>query len=99
MNMNISAYIPATWRKPIYGAFAVAGVLIGAFQVGIAAVGAENPDWLLVVLAVFPFLAGAVGFTASSNTDTTINDDGWDKRIDGNMADYATADDTVELED
>ena len=97
--MNISTYIPATWRKPIYGAFAVAGVIIGAIQVGIAAIGAENPDWLLVVLAVFPFVAGAVGFTASANTDATVNDEGWDRRIDGSMADYATEDEAVEVED
>lgn len=97
--MNISTYIPAAWRKPIYGAFAVAGVIIGAIQVGIAAIGAENPDWLLVVLAVFPFVAGAVGFTASANTDATVNGEGWDRRIDGSMADYATEDEAVEVED
>ena len=97
--MNISTYIPAAWRKPIYGAFAVAGVVIGAIQVGIAAIGAENPDWLLVILAVFPFVAGAVGFTASANTDATVNGEGWDRRIDGSMADYATEDEAVEVED
>lgn len=71
--MNISSYIPASWRKPIYGAFAVVSVLIGAIQVGIAAVGSENPEWLLVVLAVFPFLATAVGFTASANTNNDLD--------------------------
>lgn len=71
--MNISSYIPATWRKPIYGVFAVAGVIIGAIQVGIAAIGAANPEWLLVVLAVFPFVAGAVGFTASANTNNDLD--------------------------
>ena len=95
--MNISSYIPAAWRKPIYGAFAVLGVVIGAIQVGIAAIGAANPEWLLVVLAVFPFLAGAVGFTASANTDTSIPGEGWDARIDGSMADYAAEE--PELED
>ena len=95
--MNISTYIPAAWRKPIYGAFAVAGVVIGAIQVGIAAIGAANPEWLLVTLAVFPFLAGAVGFTASANTDTSIPGEGWDARIDGSMADYAAEE--PELED
>ena len=95
--MNISAYIPAAFRKPLYGAFAVAGVIIGAIQVGIAAIGAANPEWLLVTLAVFPFLAGAVGFTASANTDTSIPGEGWDARIDGSMADYAAEE--PELED
>ena len=97
--MNISSYIPAAWRKPIYGAFAVAGVIIGAIQVGFAAAEAGNPLWLNITLAVFPFVAGAVGFTASANTDTTVNGEGWDRRIDGSMADYATEDEAVEVED
>lgn len=96
--MNISTYIPAAWRKPIYGAFAVAGVIIGAIQVGIAATGDANPEWLLVTLAVFPFLAGAIGFTAAANT-TPEEAQGWDARLDGSMADYATADDAVKTED
>lgn len=93
--MNISTYIPAAWRKPIYGGFAVAGVLIGAIQVGIAAVGSANPEWLLIVLAVFPFLAGAVGFTASANTNKADDDIDWSG---GSMADFATEDDAVETE-
>ena len=71
--MNISTYIPATWRKPIYGAFAVAGVIIGAIQVGFAAAEAGNPLWLNITLAVFPFVAGAVGFTASANTSNDLD--------------------------
>ena len=94
--MNISTYIPAAWRKPIYGAFAVAGVVIGAIQVGIAAIGAANPEWLLVTLAVFPFVAGAVGFTASANTNQTQDDIDWSGRP---MSDYATEDESVEMED
>ena len=67
--MNISSYIPASFRKPLYGAFAVIGVIIGAIQVGFAAAEAGNPLWLNITLAVFPFVAGAVGFTASANTN------------------------------
>lgn len=70
--MNISTYIPASFRKPLYGVFAVAGVIIGAIQVGIAATGDANPEWLLVTLAVFPFLAGAIGFTAAANTTAAV---------------------------
>ena len=94
--MNISAYIPAAFRKPLYGAFAVAGVVIGAIQVGVAAIGAANPEWLLVTLAVFPFVAGAVGFTASANTNQTQDDIDWSGRP---MSDYATEDESVEMED
>lgn len=94
--MNISTYIPATWRKHIYGAFAVAGVVIGAIQVGIAATGDANPEWLLVTLAVFPFLAGAIGFTASANTTKPVDELDWSG---GSMADHATDDDAVKTED
>ena len=97
--MNISAYIPAAFRKPLYGAFAVLGVVIGAIQVGFSAAEVGNPLWLNITLAVFPFLAGAVGFTASANTDTSVPGEGWDARIDGSMADYATGDEAVEVED
>ena len=94
--MNISNYIPASFRKPLYGVFAVVGVLIGAVQVGIAAAGGSNPEWLLVTLAVFPFVAGAVGFTASANTNQTQDDIDWSGRP---MSDYATEDESVEMED
>ena len=99
--MNISTYIPAAWRKPIYGAFAVAGVVIGAIQVGFAAAEVGNPLWLNITLAVFPFVAGAVGFTASANTNNEPGpaDLDWDRRTDGTMADYATEDEAVEVED
>ena len=97
--MNISAYIPAAFRKPLYGAFAVAGVVIGAIQVGFAAAEAGNPLWLNITLAVFPFVAGAVGFTASANTNNEPGpaDLDWDRRTDGTMADYAAEE--PELED
>ena len=97
--MNISSYIPAAWRKPIYGAFAVLGVVIGAIQVGFSAAEVGNPLWLNITLAVFPFLAGAVGFTASANTNNEPGpaDLDWDRRTDGSMADYAAEE--PELED
>ena len=97
--MNISSYIPAAFRKPLYGAFAVLGVVIGAIQVGFAAAEAGNPLWLNITLAVFPFVAGAVGFTASANTNNEPGpaDLDWDRRTDGSMADYAAEE--PELED
>lgn len=69
--MDISKYIPPHTRKPVYGTFAVVGVTIGAIQVGFAAADVANPTWLTVALAVFPFVAGAVGFTAQAATDTS----------------------------
>lgn len=94
--MNISTYIPATWRKPIYGVFAVVAVALGAVQVGIAATDAGNPVWLNVALAVFPFVATAVGFTAAANTPKPVDELDWSG---GSMADHATDDDAVKTED
>lgn len=93
--MNITHYIPAAWRKPIYAVFAVAGVVLGAIQVGIAATDAGNPEWLNIALAVFPFVATAVGFTAAANTTKPQDEVDWSG---GSMADYATADDVVKEE-
>lgn len=70
--MNISAYIPAAFRKPLYGAFAVIGLTIGAFQIGIASVSGAEPEWLTIAVNVFPFVATAIGFTAASNTTAAV---------------------------
>lgn len=67
--MNISTYIPASWRKPLYGAFAVIGLTIGAFQIGIDSVSGAEPEWLTIAINVFPFVATAIGFTAAANTN------------------------------
>jgi len=56
--------IPATWRKPIYAAYAVIGVVLGAIQIVIN----PDPEWLDKTFAVYAFLGGAVGLVASGNT-------------------------------
>lgn len=60
--------IPAAWRKPIYAAYALAGAIIGAVQVGYLSAEAGQPLWLTVALAVYGFIGTAIGFTASANT-------------------------------
>ena len=60
--------IPAAWRKPIYAAYALAGAIIGAVQVGYLSAEAGQPVWLMVTLAVYGFIGTAIGFTASANT-------------------------------
>lgn len=60
--------IPAAWRKPTYAAYALAGAVIGAVQVGYLSAEAGQPLWLTVTLAVYGFIGTAIGFTASANT-------------------------------
>lgn len=62
--------IPAAWRKPVYAAYALAGAIIGAVQVGYLSAEAGQPLWLTVTLAVYGFIGTAIGFTASANTPT-----------------------------
>jgi heme O synthase-like polyprenyltransferase len=56
-------------RKVVYNVFTVLGIVLGAIQVGIAALAAAQPDWLTVSLAVYAFLGGALGITASTNVN------------------------------
>ena len=64
----LNEIIPAAWRKPIYAAYALAGAVIGAVQVGYLAAEVGQPLWLTVTLAVYGFIGTAIGFTASANT-------------------------------
>lgn len=64
----IQDLLPSVWRKAIYTVYAVAGVIIGATQVGFAAAELGQPVWLTVTLAVYAFVGGAVGLTATTHT-------------------------------
>lgn len=58
-----------TVRKAAYGIFVILGVILGATQVGFAAIeGAGQPEWLTVALAVYAFLSVPVGSLALVNT-------------------------------
>lgn len=57
-------------RKAIYGAYVLAIIVIGAIQVGFAAISAGQPEWLTVALAVTAYLGVPVGGLAVVNTST-----------------------------
>ena len=54
-------------RKIGYVISTVLGILLGAVQVGFSAAAAGQPVWLTVALAVYAFLAAALGVTATTN--------------------------------
>ena len=68
----IKEALPAQWRKVVYATYAVLGVVIGGAQVGFAAAEAGQPVWLTVTLAVYAFVGGAVGLTATSHTPKSV---------------------------
>ena len=68
----IKETLPAQWRKDVYATYAVLGVVIGGTQVGFAAAEAGQPVWLTVTLAVYAFVGGAVGLTATSHTPKSV---------------------------
>lgn len=68
----ITEHLPATWRRWVYAVYAVAGVVIGGTQVGFAAAELAQPVWLTVTLAVYAFVGGAVGLTATSHTPKSV---------------------------
>ena len=64
----MSTFIPAKYRKVVYGIFAFIGLCLGAAQVGFASAGSDQPVWLTVAFAVFGFVSTGVGYVAASNT-------------------------------
>jgi len=59
--------IPAAWRKPIYAVYALAGVVLGAWQLAVE----PDPHWLVTAFVIYGFVGGAIGATAASNTPPT----------------------------
>ncbi len=57
-------------RKAIYAAYVFAIIIIGAIQVGFAAISAGQPEWLTVAIAVAAYLGVPVGGLAAANTST-----------------------------
>lgn len=64
----MTTLISGRTRLAIYVILGAASTIVGAIQVGYAAIDAPNPDWLTVAIAVVPFLAGALGVTAATHT-------------------------------
>lgn len=64
--MSLNEIIPAKYRKPVYVAYALVGVALGAIA---TAYGPENvPDWHAVTTNVVLYIGGAFGLTAAANT-------------------------------
>lgn len=55
-------------RALVYAGYALLGVIVGSLQVGYSAAEAGQPVWLTVTLAVFAYLGGAIGYTATTHT-------------------------------
>jgi hypothetical protein len=53
--------LPAQYRKALYVAYALAGLILGAYQV------VAEPAWLTDALAVYAFVGTALGLTAGAN--------------------------------
>lgn len=60
--------LPPEKRKLFYAIFALVGVVLGATTVGFTAAGVAVPAAVKVALAVYGFLGGAFGATATANT-------------------------------
>lgn len=65
---NPLTFVSDRTRLTIYAVVATVTLIIGAIQVGYASLEAPNPDWLTVALAVVPFLAAGIGYTAATHT-------------------------------
>lgn len=64
--MSLNDIIPAKYRKPVYVAYALAGVALGAIA---TAYGPDNvPEWHAVTTNVVLYVGGAFGLTAAANT-------------------------------
>lgn len=64
--MPLNDIIPAKYRKPVYVAYALAGVALGAIA---TAYGPDNvPEWHAVTTNVVLYIGGAFGLTAAANT-------------------------------
>ena len=80
-NKNPLSYASQSVRQVVYIVLSIIGLAVGAAQVGYASIDAGQPDWLTVALAVVPFLAAGLGFTAATHVRPSEADqtpDGYD---------------------
>jgi hypothetical protein len=56
-------------RKVAYNVSTILGIALGAVQVGFASLNAGQPKWLTAALAVYAFIAGALGILAAKNVN------------------------------
>lgn len=70
-NGTFKDIIPAGARKPVYVAYGLTALALGALQAAYLAVHVPQPDWLTATWAAVGVIGSALGFTAAGNTDTT----------------------------
>lgn len=73
--------IPAKARTYVYAIFGLVSLAVGAVQVGYAAIGDGQPDWLTVALAVVPFLGAGIGYTAATHVPAAPDAAVEDRRV------------------
>ena len=79
-------------RTIVYAVIGAVSLVVGAIQVGYASVNEANPDWLTIALAVVPFLAAGLGYTAATHTPSETTTVQPAKHLDNDgdgVADYA----------
>ena len=59
--------IPASWRKGVYAIFALIAAAEGAMHTAYSTIGAADPKWLMIALAVTVYVGVAIGAVAASN--------------------------------
>ena len=64
--------VPPKARVWVYAILGGLSLAVGAAQIGYASVNAPQPDWLTVALAVVPFLAAGLGYTAVTHTPSEV---------------------------
>jgi hypothetical protein len=59
--------IPDTSRKVVYAVFALIAAAEGAMHTAYTTIGAADPKWLMIALAVTVYVGIAIGAVAASN--------------------------------
>jgi len=63
--------IPAAWRQRVYAIFALIAAAEGAMHTAYTTIGAADPKWLMIALAVTVYVGIAIGAVAASNIPAT----------------------------
>lgn len=72
MSTALLQRIPASVRDAAYLAILVAGFGLGGIQTAYLAADMSQPQWLIVAFAVYSYVAGVFGLTASQNVDRAL---------------------------
>lgn len=90
-NTALLQRVPAGARDAAYLAILVAGFGLGAIQTAYLAADYSQPQWLVIAFAVYAYVSGAFGLTASQNVDRAPKP----TSTSGSTLDPDPADDTI----